>query len=611
MCGIAGLFLTHGDAPQARLRAAAEALAHRGPDGEGIFCAGPVGLVHTRLSIIDLDHGAQPLHDPDGRYTLVANGEIYNFVELRRELEAKGHCFTTGSDCEAILHAYAEWGTACLDRLLGMFAFALFDRERDELLLARDRLGIKPLFLRQDGGGIAFGSEIKALTALSGRTPEVDGAGLVQFLQNNFTSGATTLVAGVERLAPGEAVRVVRGAVAERWRYWRPRPAAERMTRFEEATRRFDTLLDEVMTIHLRSDVPFGLFLSGGTDSAVLLAMLDRHVEGELATYSVGFPGSSVANELTAAGAMARRFGTRHTVLELEEGQLLRALPHAIWAADELMGDYANLPVSLLARRAATDLKVVFSGEGGDEVFAGYARYRPPAPKRWLKALRHPGSGGFRMSATFKGRWPQRLFGPRLRARRDAWRDPFIASWRRVPEEVDRLARMQIVDIETWLPDDLLVKADRMLMAWGVEGRVPFLDHRIVEFGLALAPELKIEGKTGKLFLRRWAERHLPKEHLWARKQGFTVPVRDWLGGELLDRLERLLPAQEGIRQWFDRDGVRALIARQRSHRDMVQPLWRLWQFALWHRIFIEEGGAMPPPECDPVEFLASSGGGA
>lgn len=602
MCGIAGSYLWRGAIDRGRIEAAAAALSHRGPDGQGVFLDGPVGLAHTRLAIIDLAHGDQPLYSADGKLCLVANGEIYNYIELRAELAARGHRFATRSDCEPILNLYGEVGTDFLSRLEGMYALALYDRTREELILARDRLGIKPLFLQIGPDGAHFASELKALYCLSGVRPAVDPAGLVQYLQNGFSARRITPVQGIERLLPGEAIRIGRQGVVQRWRYWTPASAIPQPLHFEEAVEQFDGLMHEVMARHLRSDVPFGLFLSGGIDSACLLALMRRQVEGPLRTYSVGFPDSSVHNELAAAQAMAQRFGTEHTVLELDGAALLNSLPHAVWAADELMGDYANLPVALMARRAAQDLKVVLSGEGGDEVFAGYAKYRVPPVKRWLKNLVLPGSGGFRTSKTFKRE--QRLYGPALHAAAAAWRAPFIDAWGETPAAWPPLARMQAVDIATWLPDDLLVKADRMLMAWGLEGRVPFLDHRVVEFGLALPPALKIEGKTGKVFLRRWAERYLPKDRLWGRKRGFTVPVRDWLRGERLDRLERAFERHAAIRDWFQLQGVRDLFARQRARGDQAVPLWRLWQFAIWHDLFITGDGAAPATQSDPLGLI-------
>jgi len=442
--------------------------------------------------------------------------------------------------------------------------------------------------------------------ALSNSTPELNPAGLVQFLQNNFTSGPTAIYQGIERVLPGESIVINRHGIVSRERYWTSNHVLPFDGSKERASATFDDLMDTVMHTHIRTDVPFGLFLSGGVDSAILLAMLDRHVEGPVRTYSVGFPDSHVANELNAATKLARHFKTEHVVLELTQHQLLQGLPYTIWAADELMGDYANLPVALLAQRAAGDLKVVFSGEGGDEVFAGYARYRPVTIKRLLKQLRYPGSGGFRMSKTINQRWASVLYSQELLQVANTWSVPFISAWQGLPASMPDISRMQAVDIQTWLADDLLVKADRMLMAFGVEGRVPFLDHRIVEFGLSLPADMKVSGKIGKIFLRQWAERYLPKDHLYAPKRGFTVPIGEWLSGKVLDQLETCLPQQPGIQRWFNSSGVKQLIQRQRTHSDMTQPLWRIWQFALWHHIFIDNNGEPPELQCDPIEILAS-----
>ncbi len=604
MCGIAGAFLREGMVSPDSIKRATQSLNHRGPDGSGTFHENGLALLHTRLSIIDLEGGSQPLFSEDEALCLVANGEVYNYLELRQQLQSLGYCFTTHSDCEPIIAAYQQYGEACLARLQGMYAFALYDRKKKQLLIVRDRLGIKPLFLQQDAKGVFFASEIKALLAINEQSAQVNPAGLVQFMQNNFTTQETTLYQGIQRVLPGEAVLIEKGRIVKRYRYWKPDHVAPVRSSEFDLHQQFSELMEQVMKIHLRSDVPFGLFLSGGVDSAVLLAMLDKYVDGPVSTYSVGFPGASVTNELTAANAIAKRYNTQHTVLELHENELLQSLPHAIWSADELMGDYANLPVSLLAQRASQDLKVVFSGEGGDEVFAGYARYRMPAIKRLLKQLRYPGSGGFRMSKTLKSGWENQLYTKPLLEKHAAWSEPFISCWQELPKDWPVMSRMQAVDMQTWLVDDLLVKADRMLMAWGMEGRVPFLDHRIVEFGLSLPADMKMQGKNGKAFLKHWALQYLPKEHLWGKKRGFTVPVHDWLSGPLLHDLARVLPDNTGIKSWFNPKALDALIKRQQIKGDMTQPIWRLWQFAIWHNIFIEGDGSMPATNTDPIEII-------
>ncbi|MBN8778093.1 asparagine synthase (glutamine-hydrolyzing) [Thiobacillus sp.] len=603
MCGIAGV-VSANPVEAALLDDMARRLAHRGPDGQCRHVAGNVGLLHTRLAIIDLEGGAQPLYNEDRSLILVANGEIYNYRELRSELETLGHCFATHSDCETILHGYEAWGIAFLDRLQGMFAFALHDVQRGELILARDRLGIKPLYYCRNSRGLAFASEIKALQPWLGK-PEVDPQGLAQLLQSNFTCAPRTLLQGVAKLPPAHLARIdTRTLTIELHAYWSPLQVTPLDLGLNDALERFDVLMQDVMDIHMRADVPLGLFLSGGVDSSLLAAMLAQRMAEPLRTFSVGFPGSSVHNELDAARRVAEQFHTRHSVFEVSADDMLNCLPRSVWAADDLTADYANLPVSMLAEQAGAELKVVFSGEGGDEVFAGYGRYRSPWVKRAWAAMRVPGSGGFRSKGVFDGTRAA-LFSPRLAEALPGWRQPFQQAWQRTPRQWTRLQRMQCVDLETWLPDDLLTKADRMLMAWGIEGRVPFLDHRVVEFGLALPDAYKIEGRTGKRFLRLWGERYLPREHLWARKKGFTVPVNDWLRGERLQTLLKVLPEADGIRAWFDPSEVRKLLRAQQQGGRHGSAIWTLLSFAVWHRIFVEGAGEKPADQSDPLAFIA------
>ncbi len=604
MCGIAGV-VTHGQAvDSAQLRRMAAMLVHRGPENIGIHRDGSVGIVHTRLSIIDLDYGDQPLFADGGRLALVANGEIYNYVELRELLRRRGYEFKTQSDCEVILHAYREYGLDFLAHIYGMFAFALYDQRQDRLVLARDRLGIKPLFLARLPEGYAFASELKAFLPLFRRTPEVDPVGLAQYLQNQFSSGPVTILKGVERILPAEAVCVEHGTVTKRWHYWSACEIETTHTDFEQAAERFEGLMETVMRQHMRSDVPFGLFLSGGVDSSILLALLSRFSDEPIRTFSVGFRESSSRDELPLAEDTAKRFSSRHTVLRPERDAMFRRLAISVWAADDLMRDYANLPTTLLAEEASRELKVVFSGEGGDEAFAGYGRYRMAAWERWVKGLVAPGSGGFRTRGTFRGAWPRRLFAPGLLAAAELARQPFVAAWRDTPSAWSDLQRMQYTDLTTALPDNLLVKLDRMLMAWGVEGRVPFLDHRVVEFALALPDHLKIGRRQGKLFLKQWASRLLPRELLFAHKRGFGVPVSAWFTQDFVSRLGRTLPEHPAIKTWFHPGAVRQLIERPGKTAVMVRMLWALLQFAIWYSLFIEGSGERPATMQDPLDVI-------
>lgn len=607
MCGIAG-FISRQDADSQAgdLRRMTAALAHRGPDDSGIHCSGPVGLAQTRLSIIGLATGHQPMVSADGSLVLVANGEVYNYLELNDLLRERGRRPQTDSDSETILHAYAELGHAFLAELRGMYAFALHDVRQRRLILARDRLGIKPLFYVELPGRVAFASELKALLALLPQAPPLDAGALREVLQHQFATGERTVFQGIRRVLPGEVMTIDYALRVERRQYWSALDVRPLDTDAAAACDTLDRLMDEVMREHMRSDVPFGLFLSGGVDSAVLAAMLHRHGAGRIRSYSVGYRGTTMASELDEAATVAAHFGFEHTPLRLDLPTLVRRIPHTIWAADELMRDYACLPTSVLAQEAGRELKVVFSGEGGDEVFAGYRRYRPTLAERWLKGLLWPGSGGFRTRGQWQARWARRLMGPELRAAGGSDREPFLRAWRATPAAWSDLQRRQYTDLATALPDNLLVKTDRMLMGFGVEGRVPFLDHRLVEFGLSLPDGLKIRHRDGKWLLKRWAEPLLPPGHLERPKRGFYVPVGDWLQGEVLDDIGRRLGANRGIQRWFAAARIPELIAARRAGRAGSRELWDLVQFAIWHRLFVEQPGLAPRPDEDPLDWIPS-----
>ncbi len=603
MCGIAGMVLRSGSVAESDLQRMAATLTHRGPEDTGTYVAGAFGIAHTRLAIIDLAGGHQPIFDADRRYALVCNGEIYNYVELRAELEAQGARPQSQSDSEVALHGFARWGRESFRRLNGMYAYALYDHREQDLWLVRDRLGIKPLYIARLPDRLLFASELKALLPLMPQRA-INPVALAQFLQNQYSTGAQTILAGVERVPPGMALRVRADLSIEMRRYWSATDVAPRTSlTHEQALEEWEPLFAQVMREHMRADVPYGVFLSGGVDSAVLLAQLKRYHEQPIRSFSMGWKDAQQRDELDDAERMAQRFGTEHTAIRMDAQAVFHRLPRSIWAADDLMRDYACLPTLSLAEAAGRELKVVFSGEGGDEAFAGYGRYRQAGVERFLKSLRYPGSGGFRVRPELDPGWVRRLFVADLQPALEAYRDPVVRAWGQTPRAWSDLQRRQYVDLQTNLPDDLLVKADRMLMAFSVEGRVPFLDHRVIEFGLSLPDDLKVSSKAGKIFIKRWAEDFIPKDHLWQPKRGFHVPVGEWLRGAFIDRLAVRLPRNVAIQQWCHPDTVAALLARQQHRGDCTREVWSLMMLAIWQRLFIDDAG-VPAAEADPLDWI-------
>ncbi len=601
MCGIAGVIQARGRPQLAGLERAAGLLRHRGPDDSGVYAQGRAGLAHTRLSIIDLDGGHQPIISPDGRYALIVNGEIYNYRELRETLIQSGCRFATNSDSEVILHLVATQGVAGLTRLNGMFAFALFDRDDDTLLVCRDRLGIKPLFVARLPDQLVFASELKALIALLPHRPDVSPQALVEFCHNQFNTGRHTILEGVERLPPGHYLQVGPDNRIHESPYWALREVSPWHGSLDEAGEAFEALFTQVLSEHQRADVPYGLFLSGGLDSASILASLSPVTQYRLRTYSVGFA-SDTSGEVEAAEVIARQFDTDHTTLMLSPGALRGRTVQNAWACDDLMRDYAVLPTLAMSERAAQDLKVVFTGEGGDEVFAGYGRYRQHAPVRWLKNLIHPGTGGFRTRSQVASSW-NTVAGPRLRDPAVDFRRPFTTAWRSAPPDWSYLRKSQYTDIETALPDNLLVKVDRATMAFGLEARVPLLDHRIVEFGLALPDSVKMRGKVGKAPLRWWAARHLPSAHINRKKRGFHVPTGVILTDQFVRALGQKLRHHPTVTEWFSAPGIDRLARSVPSpHRNRM--LWSLMQFGLWSNLLIENPGRTPSSDEDPLAWL-------
>jgi asparagine synthase (glutamine-hydrolysing) len=586
MCGIAGIIAAPaGAAPSAaQLGALETALAHRGPDGGGHTVVGRVALVHTRLAIIDLAGGDQPLFA--GSAALVGNGEIYNYRELYRELPTTR--FASGSDNELALHLWLRDGPAYADHLRGMYALGIHERVARTVTLSRDPFGIKPLYVVQMPGCLAFASEPCALLAAGLGTRAVRPAARSELLQIQFTTGSETIFPGIHRVLPGETLTCAEGRVLERRRIAAlpagpPEPIDE-----ATALARLDRALSESVDLHQRSDVPYGMFLSGGIDSATILTLMARLNSQPVLAYTAGFAYPGVADERAAAAAIARSFGARHETIEVTADMVWRHLPEIVACMDDPAADFAIIPTWFLARRARQDVKVVLAGEGGDEIFAGYGRYRSAARPLWL--------GGRVMRA--RGNFDRLDV---LRARPTEWRDGFAASEAQAASAGrSRLAAAQAADMDDWLPHDLLLKLDRCLMAHGVEGRTPFLDPGVAAAAFRLPDTLKVRRGMGKYLLRRWLEKNCPAANPFGPKQGFTVPIGAWIG-EIGARLGPLVAAQPGVAEIADPARVAALF-RTAGHRRHGFAAWVLLFYALWHRTHIEN----LPPAGDVFQTLAT-----
>jgi len=610
MCGICGTASTRRAVDPERLAAMSATLVHRGPDSDGMFVDGPVGLAASRLSIIDLDTGDQPIANEDGSIVVVQNGEIYNYEELTHELVRAGHRFRTHGDTEVLVHAYEEWGTSFVERLRGMFAIAIWDGRARRLVLARDRYGIKPLYYRAQDGDIAFASELRALPR-----DEVDLDALEAFLAFNSVPGPFSIFRGTCKLPPGHLL--VWSGEVELQRFARPAPSPQ--TRDEDEAELVEELrarLRDSVRAHLVSDVSVGVLLSGGVDSCMLTALAAEASSEPLRTFSIGFEERSF-DELADARLVAERYGTTHRELVLRPDAAL-LLPALADAFDEPFADSSALPTYLVSQLAAEDVKVALSGEGGDELFGGYHTYTAD-----LLAQRFGGAASLvrplverlptstrRASFDYRAkRFVRAAHLPPLE-RHHGWKEIFSADARAEltgrrsefdpvdllrarfaeTEGAELLARLQDVDLGTYLVDDLLVKTDRASMAHSLETRVPFLDSLVTGFALALPTRHKVRGLSKKRLLRKAAEPLLPARIVNGRKRGFSIPAAAWLRGELEPFARDTLAADVLRRQGFFRhESVRRLLDEHvAGKQDWSRQLWGLLTFTLWYERQVE-----------------------
>ena len=567
MCGIAGIMKVDGIAPEAAaLDVMKAALAHRGPDGDAVWTSGDTGLVHTRLAIIDLETGDQPLFGPGGA-ALVANGEIYNYIELRAELVDAD--FATQSDCEPVLHYYRNHGLDFAEWLRGMYALAIYDPQERRLVLSRDPFGIKPLYYAVSDSGFAFASEPQALLAAGFGARSLRDRPISELLQLQFTTGAHSPFDGIKRVLPGETIVVAGGRIVDRRRRAALPTGAPQRTGEIAALDRLETALVDSVDVHQRSDVPYAMFLSGGIDSSAVLALMARLNDTPVCAYTAGFPGTDAADERGQARAMAESVGAEHVEVAFDATDFWSLLPAIAAAMDEPVADYAILPTWKLAKVASRDHKVILSGEGGDEIFGGYGRYRSLMRPWWR------GGRGMRRRSTMNGLGILRNADP-------GWRDGIAGA--EVVARTGGRSRLQVaqaVDCTDWLPNDLLTKLDRCLMAHGVEGRTPFLDPAVANAAFCLPDSLKVKAGLGKWILRKWLEDAAPAAQAFAKKKGFTVPVGEWIAAEGA-RVGPMVAAQAGVIERCHPEAVAALFTASGKRERFAA--WTLLFFSLWHQ---------------------------
>jgi asparagine synthase (glutamine-hydrolysing) len=625
VCGIAGAAGRRGDViDAAEVHRMCQTIIHRGPDDEGIYARGPIGLGMRRLSIIDLSSGHQPIHNEDQTVWLVFNGEIYNFPELRAELEGRGHQFYTRSDTEVIVHLYEEMGADCVQKLRGMFAIALYDQRQGTLLLARDRLGKKPLHYAVHGDRILFGSEIKTILAVAPELAELSQEGILQYFYFGYIADPLTAFQRIHKLPPGCLLEYVDGKIDVR-QYWDlPSFGSQSSLSEEEFLHELEHRLAEAVKIRLISDVPLGALLSGGVDSSIVVALMARANGAPVKTFSIGFRDEQF-DETKYARMVAERFGTDHheLIVDPDIEQTLESLSAML---EEPFGDSSMLPTYHVCRIARKHVTVALSGDGGDELFAGYDRYSIAMNRRELNWMPRSVANFYREN--IHSRLPFGMYGrnrawnalltardrylddvsylPALHRERSVFSDEFLetaagladplAAFQKYYDDApasDTLSRLMYLDVKTYLAGDILTKVDRMSMATSLEVRVPLLDHVFVEWATAMPVEWKFRNSTKKYILKKLAERlGIPSEVLHRRKQGFQLPLVDWMRNELKEQfLAILLEPRTLQRGYFRPEAVRSLLKEHMSkRRNRSGILWRMLILELWHRNFLESG---------------------
>jgi asparagine synthase (glutamine-hydrolysing) len=625
MCGINGIAFSNEArrVDESSVRRMRDVIHHRGPDDGGIFVEKNVGLGHRRLAIVDVSHGAQPMFNEDDSICIVYNGEVYNHADYRAELEAKGHVYQTHCDTETILHLYEEHGAKCVEKLRGMFAFAIWDRRRKELFIARDRLGVKPLYYVHDAeGNLFFASEIKSLLEAKAVRAEINFNVLPDQLANHGTSGDETLFRNVKRLLPGHTLSWKDGRIKIE-KFWdvsfEPKHGEKTDAEFVEEWRE---LFRKSVELRLMADVPLGMFLSGGIDSSAICAMMARAVDEPIKTFSVGFS-EREANELEYARLVSNAFKTEHHEITVTPAQFFEILPKLVWHEDEPLGFIASVPLYFVSKLAQNHVKVVLTGEGSDEILGGYGRYRKTLSllkygekyesltPNFLRELVKNNVGslplGAKLSRTFLSRSAdienlyfdnfaifskamQENLLTRETKEKIAHENPYadLQNYLAETDARDLLDKLLYADTKTYL-HELLMKQDQMSMAASIESRVPFLDHKLVEYTAKLPRRMKIRGRETKWILREAMREILPAEILNRPKMGFPVPVGNWFRREFRHIVDEYVSSERAVsRGIFNADFVREIVARHNAGENHDERLWFLVNFEMWQRQFID-----------------------
>ena len=623
MCGIVGIFDFKG-APidRALLQKMNDRIAHRGPDGEGLFVSENLGLGNRRLSIIDLQGGQQPQSNEDDTIHVVFNGEIYNFIELREELISKGHRFKTRSDTEVIVHAYEQWGDDCPARFNGMFAFALWDSRQRRLLIARDHLGIKPLYYVFIDNQILFASEIKALLADPRCRRAVNVNGLSLLFTLRYVPSPETIFEGIRKLPPAHSMVVDASGVKIK-RFWTRKPEIRKTTNEHELVEEYQSLVEDAVRLQMRSDVPVGLFLSSGVDSGCLLALMSKLSPQPVKTFTIGFEYGEKSNETDDARVTAKMFGSDHAELLISPEDYEAYYKRYLWDLEEPVGNETAAAFYFVSHITSKHVKVALTGQGADEPWAGYGRYlgmkistmysklpgvltrnvlspigehfvKQEQLKRGLMALHEKDilSRLVRIYSFYTPEMKKKLFKPAILEQistNGLEAKKALAQLQGEVADLDPLTQMLYLDTRTNLPDDLLMVGDKTSMANSLEVRVPFLDYRMIEFIETLPPNLKLRGLSGKYLHKKAAEKWLPKEAVYRKKKGFANPIDKWLRSSMKSFVnDCLLSDSAGVRQFFDRDFIRQTLERhERDEARNTRHIYLLMSFELWHRQFI------------------------